>query len=289
VRPASLAGAGIFVVVSHPLWCLSIFSAAIAGAVAAVWAVSYWAEEDLSVRRVLGTAEQPEETSLIVLWSRGRVTLLHRVRAGDDPYFAPFARQFLGRGWFFYRTVRGAPICVDDQPTSSFAAGRSHNPPDGPIELQSRWLTFPCWFLVALFAALPIAVWAVGRAAPQALGTASSTGFVLALVPLAIAGAYGRRKMQDAVHRIRQIRINKALAEGRLEQGMTMEQVQHVLAGWTGRRTHYSLGRRKNKIELWLFSPDAPQAGRMSADEFMLATFLNGELAASGRHHCSAG
>ena len=89
------------------------------------------------------------------------------------------------------------------------------------------------------------------------------------------------REMREAVRRIREIKINMALASDRVEIGMSLEHVRQVLVGWSGRRTHYMIGRRRKQFEIWQFRRDAAEGGAGPPDECIVIPFLDGQAGTS--------
>ena len=180
-----------------------VSTAALCGAVAAVWALSYVAEERFSLRRVRGSPQGPHETTLELYWSRGGVCAYHRTRIGDDELFA-YARHHLGRGWFYYRPDQSlSPTfnyagSLDRYPPLGFAAGRSRSDPDGPIEWRARRRRA---VLVPNPNVRRAARWPGGgghgsAAAPSAWCVAA--GFLTAFTPLATFGAARAENFQRA-------------------------------------------------------------------------------------------
>jgi hypothetical protein len=271
--------------VERTLWCLSLTTAALAGVAAAVWLVSYWAEDEFSFNRVIGTVERPEETTFALRLALGRISVSHRLRAGSDALFALYARQCLGRGWFFRHPALDRPISPMPGGASRYlprlAAGRSRSDADGPIEWRRTSVALPCWFLLLVLGAASFAGWSSGLVTGRAIGVALAAGLMLSLALQSLSARRGISTMDDAVRAIRDDKIRRAIAEGRLETGMTIEQVRQVLPGWNGRRTHYTIGR-PNNVEMWEFRPDAPAT--TSPDDVIGVFFLNGALGVSTRH-----
>jgi len=175
-----------------PGW-LSLLAAALCGAVAAVWSLSYVAEERFSLRRVRGSPQRAHETTLELYSCRGGVCAYHRTRIGDDDELFAYARHQSGRGWFYYRPNHALPPAfnyagsLDRYPPLGFAARRSRSDPDGPIEWRRADLVVPCWFLALVFAALALAGWRWAHVGGKSVALCVAAGFLTALVPLAIS------------------------------------------------------------------------------------------------------